>query len=101
MGLLTGKFRRDHVFAEDDWRRRSPLFVGEAWNRNLEEIERLRLLASVSNGSLAQLAVSWTISRPGVTAALCGAKRPEQIQETAQAALLAEDPKHLCGRRAS
>ena len=26
LGLLTGKFTRDHVFAEDDWRRRSPLF---------------------------------------------------------------------------
>ncbi|MHB8970126.1 MAG: aldo/keto reductase [Pirellulaceae bacterium] len=107
MGLLTGKFRHDHVFAEDDWRRRSPLFIGEAWTRNLEEIERLRLLAAVSNCSLAQLAVGWTISRPGVTAALCGAKRPEQIRETAQAAALAEDSMEpqmdepLCGSDAS
>ena len=90
LGLLTGKFARDHVFAEHDWRRRSPLFAGEAWARNLDEIERLRPRAAACKCSLAQWAVGWTISQPGVTVALCGAKRPEQIRETAQAMLLAE-----------
>jgi aryl-alcohol dehydrogenase-like predicted oxidoreductase len=90
LGLLTGKFTRDHVFAEDDWRRRSPLFLGEAWTKNLDEVERMRPLAEALGCSLAQLAVGWTISRPGVTAALCGAKRPEQIRETAQAMFMAE-----------
>jgi aryl-alcohol dehydrogenase-like predicted oxidoreductase len=91
LGLLTGKFTRDHVFGEDDWRRRSPLFVGEAWTNNLGEVERLRGLAAASGCSLAQWAVGWTITRPGVTVALCGAKRPDQIRETAQAMFLAEN----------
>lgn len=90
LGLLTGKFARDHVFPDDDWRRQSPLFAGEAWTKNLDEVERLRRLAQPLGCSVAQLAVGWTISRPGVTAALCGAKRPEQIRETAQAMSLAE-----------
>jgi aryl-alcohol dehydrogenase-like predicted oxidoreductase len=90
LGLLTGKFTRDHVFAEDDWRRRSPLFTGDAWTKNLDEVERMRPRAEALGCSVAQLAVGWTISQPGVTAALCGAKRPEQIRETAQAMLLAE-----------
>lgn len=90
MGLLTGKFSRDHVFAEDDWRRQSPLFSGEAWSNNLDEVERMRPLAEARGCSVAQLAVAWTISQPGVTAALCGAKRPEQIRETARAMFLAE-----------
>jgi aryl-alcohol dehydrogenase-like predicted oxidoreductase len=85
LGLLTGKFRQEHRFAEDDWRSRSPLFTGEAWQRNLEEVERLRQTASNCHCALPQWAVGWTISQPGVTVALCGAKRPEQIQETAQA----------------
>lgn len=85
MGLLTGKFARSHVFAEDDWRRQSPLFAGEAWISNLDQVERLRPIAKALDCSVAQLAVAWTITRPGVTAALCGAKRPEQIRETAQA----------------
>ena len=55
LGLLTGKFRRDHEFAEDDWRRRSPLFSGEAWERNLNEVERLRSVAAERNCSVSQL----------------------------------------------
>jgi len=89
-GLLTGKFRRDHVFEPDDWRRRSPLFTGQAWLEGLDEVDRLRPLAERLGCSLAQLAVAWTIAQPGVTVALCGAKRPEQIRETAQAMFLPE-----------
>lgn len=90
LGLLTGKFARDHVFPPSDWRCRSPLVAGDAWAQSLDEVERLRPLAAARGCSLAQWAVGWTITRPGVTVALCGAKRPEQIQETAQAMLLAE-----------
>ena len=90
MGLLTGKFTRDHVFPSDDWRRQSPLFTGETWTKNLDEIERLRPIAASLGCSVAQLAVAWTISRPGVAAALCGAKRPDQIRETAKAMRIAE-----------
>jgi aryl-alcohol dehydrogenase-like predicted oxidoreductase len=93
--LLTGKFTRDHVFPPDDWRRRSPLFTGEAWERNLTEVDRLRVVAARFGCSVAQLAVAWAISRPGVTAALCGAKRPGQIRETAEAMRLAESLRGL------
>lgn len=96
MGLLTGKFARDHVFAEDDWRRRSPLFAGEAWQKNLAEVERLRSIAKTFGCSVAQLAVGWAIAQPGVAVALCGAKRPEQIRETAEAMRLAERLRDLC-----
>ena len=89
MGLLTGKFGRDHVFADDDWRRQSPLFTGEAWSKNLAEVDRMRAIAATHGCSVAQLAVAWTISQVGVAAALCGAKRPEQIRETARAMSLA------------
>ena len=90
LGLLTGKFTRDYVFPDDDWRRRSPLVAGDAWTNSLEEVERLRPLAAARGCSLAQWAVGWTITRPGVTAALCGAKHADQIRETAHAMLLAE-----------
>jgi len=96
MGLLTGKFGRDHVFAEDDWRRQSPLFTGEAWQKNFAEVERLRSTAKTLGCSVAQLAVGWAIAQPGVAVALCGAKRPEQIRETAEAMCLAERLRDLC-----
>lgn len=93
MGLLTGKFTCNHIFPPDDWRRQSPIFTGEAWTKNLAEVERLRAVAARYGCSVAQLAVAWAISRPGMVSALCGAKRPEQIRETAEAMRLA---KSLC-----
>jgi aryl-alcohol dehydrogenase-like predicted oxidoreductase len=87
-GLLTGKFACDHVFPEGDWRRSSPLFTAPAWAENLATVERMRPLAACLGCSVAQVAVSWAISRPGVDVALCGAKRPEQIRETAQTVAL-------------
>jgi aryl-alcohol dehydrogenase-like predicted oxidoreductase len=85
-GLLTGKFRADHAFAESDWRRRSPLFQSPAWEQNLALVERLRALADRRGSTVAQLAIAWTLGQPGITAALCGAKQPGQIVETAAAA---------------
>lgn len=85
MGLLTGKFTRGHVFAETDWRRNSPLFQGNAWTENLQLVDRLRPVAEDLGCTLPALVVAWTIHRPGITAALCGAKRPEQIRDTAAA----------------
>ncbi len=54
-----------------------------------DEYERYDLashIAEAHNATLAQLVINWTVSRPGITAALCGAKRPGQIRETAGAA---------------
>lgn len=89
-GLLTGKFTRDHVFAEGDWRRDSSLFTGEAWTKNLDRVACLGPAARQLGCSVAEWAVGWVISQPGVATALCGAKRPEQIRQTAGAMFLAE-----------
>ncbi len=84
-GLLAGRFARDHVFPEADNRRKYPMFHGTEWQKNLDLIDRLREIAEPLGHTVADLVVNWTIHQPGVTAALCGAKRPEQIRETAAA----------------
>ena len=45
----------------------------------------IRPIAEEAGRTLSQLAVAWTVQQPGITCALCGAKRPEQIRETAAA----------------
>jgi len=82
-GLLAGKLPRDHVFAETDSRRKYPMFHGEEFQKNCDLVDRLRQVAADAGRTVAQLVVNWTIHQPGVTAALCGAKRSEQIAETA------------------
>jgi aryl-alcohol dehydrogenase-like predicted oxidoreductase len=82
-GLLAGSILRDHVFAATDTRRKYPMFHGEEWQKNQDLMDKLRQIASSSGRTVAQLVINWTIHQPGITSALCGAKRPGQIRETA------------------
>ena len=54
--------------------------------KNLEIVERLKLIAWRNAKTPAQLAIAWILRRPEVTAAIVGARKKEQITETAQAA---------------
>ncbi|MDR0343495.1 MAG: aldo/keto reductase family protein [Nocardiopsaceae bacterium] len=51
----------------------------------LERVERLRPVADEAGLSLAQLAVAWVLQHPGVSAAIIGATRPEQVRENVKA----------------
>ncbi|HIQ01420.1 MAG TPA: aldo/keto reductase [Anaerolineales bacterium] len=86
-GLLTGKFTRARAahLPEDDWRRRSPFFQEPELSANLALVEKLRPLAERRGRTVAQLAIAWVLRRPEVTAAIVGARRPSQIEETAPA----------------
>lgn len=84
-GFLAGKLPRDHVWDPQDGRQKYPVFQGEEWTKTHDFLDKLRPIAEEAGMTLAQLVVAWTIARPGITSALCGAKRPEQIEETARA----------------
>lgn len=84
-GLLAGKLSRDHVFDPRDGRQKYPMFHGEEWERNHDFLDRLRPIAEECQTTIAQLVLNWTIQQPGITVALCGAKRPDQIRDNAAA----------------
>ncbi len=86
-GLLTGKFSQERLsgLALDDHRRRSPEFHDPQFTAILQLIEQLRPIAERNKKTLAQLAIAWVLCRPEVTAAIVGARRPSQIEETAPA----------------
>jgi aryl-alcohol dehydrogenase-like predicted oxidoreductase len=84
-GLLTGRIARNHQWDERDPRRNWPMYQGEEWQKNQDFLDRLRDAAKLTGHTVAQLVVNWTIHQPGITAALCGAKRRWQIEETAGA----------------
>lgn len=84
-GLLAGKFERDHQFDPRDRRLAYPIYQGEQWQRSQDFLDLLRGLAREADCTVAQLVLAWTIAQPGISVALCGAKRPEQIRETAAA----------------
>jgi aryl-alcohol dehydrogenase-like predicted oxidoreductase len=61
------------------------MFQGAEWEKNQDFLDRLRELSSRLGRPVAQIAVNWVISQPGITSALCGAKRPQQISDCAAA----------------
>ncbi|NED99034.1 aldo/keto reductase [Phytoactinopolyspora halotolerans] len=80
-GLLTGSFTQERAAAlgDDDWRSRSRDFTGEGLRRNLALVEDLRPIAERLEVTVAALAVAWTLAFGGVTGAIVGARRPDQI----------------------
>lgn len=84
-GLLAGRLSDKAPLDERDSRRNYPMYQGEEWEKNQAFVDRLREVAETAGKSVAQVVINWTIHQPGVTSALCGAKRPWQIEETAGA----------------
>ncbi|MHC4300414.1 MAG: aldo/keto reductase [Planctomycetota bacterium] len=95
-GLLTGKFTAERLaaLAPDDHRLRNRDFQEPQLSATLELVEGLKPIAERNGRTCAQLAISWVLRRAEVTAAIAGARRPEQIIEAAPASdwnLSAED----------
>lgn len=84
-GLLTGKFARDHQFDPRDKRLTYEIFQGEAWRQSQDFLDELRRISLDLGCSVPSLVLAWTMRQPGICSALCGAKRPGQIRETAEA----------------
>lgn len=82
-GLLAGKLARDHQFSPQDGRAKYPMFQGDEWHKNQDFLDDLKQIARRRGVSVSQLVLAWTIAQPGITVALCGAKRPDQILENA------------------
>jgi aryl-alcohol dehydrogenase-like predicted oxidoreductase len=78
--LLGGRLSRDTQFDEGDIRRVDPKFQPPRFGQYLDAVARLDAFAGGNYGdSVLELAVRWVLDRPGVSAALWGAKRPEQL----------------------
>jgi aryl-alcohol dehydrogenase-like predicted oxidoreductase len=78
-GLLTGSYHQRAELAADDWRRESPEYMPPKIERNLDLVERLRPIAEEVVASVSELAIAWVLTRAGVTAAIVGARRPDQV----------------------
>jgi len=84
-GMLTGKFNKQYLktLVPDDHRLRMPEFTEPAFSANIELVEKLKQIAERNNKTVAQLAIAWVLRRLEVTAAIVGARKPTQIEETA------------------
>lgn len=83
-GLLTGKFTKEYLqtLAADDHRLKDRNFTGGRFEQNLAIVDALRPIAQRNGKTPAQLAIAWVLRKEELTAAIVGARKPEQIKET-------------------
>lgn len=81
-GLLTGKFTTDYKFDEGDQRPdKVPLFKGKTYLKAIEAAGKIGIMGKKYEKTTSQTAINWVANYPGVTAAIVGAKTPEQVKE--------------------
>jgi aryl-alcohol dehydrogenase-like predicted oxidoreductase len=87
-GLLTGKMTPQRIAAlpVDDWRRNNQQFQSPKLEQNLALVEELRAIGNQHGVEPGVVAVAYTLHHPAVTAAIVGARRPEQVDGTIPAA---------------
>lgn len=82
-GLLTGKITSDYVFNKGDHRPQTKFFKEPNLSNTNDFLKRIMPIAEGHHASLGQLVINWTLRQPGMTAALVGARNPEQVIQNA------------------
>jgi aryl-alcohol dehydrogenase-like predicted oxidoreductase len=80
-GFLTGQIKRFEDLAADDYRRMSPRFQGENFQRNLDLVGRVESLAREKGCSPAQLALAWVLAQGDDVVPIPGTKRRKYLEE--------------------
>ncbi len=81
-GMLTGAMTRERIatMPDDDFRKRTPNFQEPLLSRNLALVELLREIGARHGRGPGEVAISWTLRRPEVTAAIVGMRSPAQVE---------------------
>lgn len=84
-GFLTGQLKKFDDFAEDDYRRMSPRFQGENFEKNLQLVKQLEQLAIQKGCTPSQLALAWVLAQGEHIFPIPGTKRIKYLEENAGA----------------
>jgi aryl-alcohol dehydrogenase-like predicted oxidoreductase len=80
-GFLTGRYRSIDDLPANDWRRNSPRFQGDNFQKNLELVAHVETLAAGRKCTPAQLALAWVLRRGRDIVPIPGSKRVERVEE--------------------
>jgi aryl-alcohol dehydrogenase-like predicted oxidoreductase len=80
-GFLTGRFRTFEDLPEDDYRRNSPRFQGENFQKNLDLVERAEEIARRKQCTPARLALAWLLAQGEDIVPIPGTKQRRYLEE--------------------
>lgn len=80
-GFLTGQITKPDDFASDDFRRQSPRFQGENFQKNLELVKQIQEMAQRKSCLPGQLALAWVLAQGGDIVPIPGTKRRTYLDQ--------------------
>jgi len=80
-GFLTGQLKKFEDFDADDYRRHSPRFQGENFQKNIQLVEKIEEMAKNKGCSAAQLALAWVMAQGDFIFPIPGTKRIKYLEE--------------------
>jgi len=84
-GLLTGKFKGNETFGENDIRHFDPKFQGDTFKKYAELVKKLDEIAQSIGKRVSHLAIRWLLQQNGVDVALVGMRNRKQLKENLKA----------------
>lgn len=94
-GFLTGQFKTIDDLPADDYRRNSPRFQGENFQKNLDLVGKIKEIASRKGCRPSQLALAWVLARGKDIVPIPGTKRIKYLDENLGAAKVVLSPEDL------
>jgi aryl-alcohol dehydrogenase-like predicted oxidoreductase len=94
-GFLTGQIKKFEDFDVDDYRRLSPRFQGDNFEKNLELVQRITELARARSVPVSQLALAWVLAKAPNIVPIPGTKRRKYLEENVGAVQLTLSAKEL------
>jgi aryl-alcohol dehydrogenase-like predicted oxidoreductase len=94
-GFLTGRFEKFEDFPADDYRRNSPRFQGENFQKNLDLVRRVEEIAKEKHCKPSQLALAWALAQGNDIVPIPGTKRRKYLEENVGALNVRLTPEDL------
>lgn len=85
-GFLSGQIKKFEDLAEDDYRRNSPRFQGENFDKNLQLVRKVEDIANKKGVTASQLALAWVLAQGQDIVPIPGTKRRKYLEQNAGAA---------------
>jgi len=84
-GFLTGKIKRIEDLAQDDFRRQTPRFQGDNFEKNLDLVAKVEEIAKEHKCTPAQLALAWVLAQGDDIVPIPGTRHPKRVEENVSA----------------
>ena len=94
-GFLTGQIQKFEDLDEDDYRRQSPRFQGENFEKNLQLVKRIEAMAQGHGCTSAQLALAWLLSRGDDVVPIPGTTKRARLDENVGSLEIELSPQEL------